>query len=322
MTGAVSDMTSKKFLLDNVVWMIIVFSILAGFLNPFFLSEGNLQNVLVQATTLGVLVLAVSFTLLIGEIDLSVVGNLVFSSMIGAYAMQQFGVHWTLAVLITIIAGVLVGLLNGYFVAYLRMNSLIATLAMGLFLQGAVLGATQARTMVVTDEGYSYLGSATIGSWPVMPIALFVAYLLAHVVLAYSAWGRNLYATGGNRRAANAAGINVKRARLGAFSASGFLAGVAGFLYTSYLGGVSVTVGSTTLLYAVAAPVIGGVSLFGGRGRVIGMLGGTLLITVIQTGLQLINVSAYYIQMIGGAMILLAIAVDAFRIRSEERGVV
>ncbi|TIS74976.1 MAG: ABC transporter permease, partial [Mesorhizobium sp.] len=156
MTGAVSDMTSKKFLLDNVVWiLIIVFSILAGFLNPFFLSEGNLQNVLVQATTLGVLVLAVSFTLLIGEIDLSVVGNLVFSSMIGAYAMQQFGVHWTLAVLITIIAGVLVGLLNGYFVAYLRMNSLIATLAMGLFLQGAVLGATQARTMVVTDEGYS-----------------------------------------------------------------------------------------------------------------------------------------------------------------------
>lgn len=191
---------------------------------------------------------------------------------------------------------------------------------MGLFLQGAVLGATQARTLVVADEGYSYIGSATIGTWPVMPIALFVTYLVGYVILAHSAWGRNIYATGGNRRAALAAGIDVRRTRLGAFAASGFLAGLAGFLYASYLGGVSVTVGSTTLLYAVAAPVIGGVSLFGGRGRVIGMLGGTLLITVIQTGLQLINVSAYYIQMIGGGMILLAIAFDALRVRREERG--
>ncbi|CDX55279.1 putative ABC transport integral membrane subunit [Mesorhizobium plurifarium] len=314
-------MNGRKFLLDNVVWiLIIVFSLLAGVLNPFFLSEGNLQNVLVQATTLGVLVLAVSFTLLIGEIDLSVVGNLVFSGMIGAYAMQEYGAHWTVAVAVTVLTGTLIGALNGYFVSYMRMNSLIATLAMGLFLQGAVLGATQARTLVIADEGYAYIGSATIGTWPIMPVALFVIYLAAHVVLAYSAWGRNLYATGGNRRAAHAAGINVRRARLGAFAASGFLAGLAGFLYASYLGGVSVTVGSTTLLYAVAAPVIGGVSLLGGRGRVLGMLGGTLLITVIQTGLQLINVSAYYIQMIGGAMILLAIAVDAFRVRGEEQG--
>ena len=104
-----------------------------------------------------------------------------------------------------------------------------------------------------------------------------------------------------------------------AFVTSGLFAGIAGYLYAAYLGGVSVTVGSTTLLYAVAAPVIGGVSLLGGRGRVAGMLGGTLLITVIQTGLQLINVSAYYIQMIGGSMILLAIAIDAFRVRQEER---
>jgi simple sugar transport system permease protein len=316
-------MTGTKLVLDNVVWLLIVlFSILAGLLNPFFLSEGNLQNVLVQATTLGVLVLAVSFTLLIGEIDLSVVGNLIFSSMVGAYAMQNFGMHWTLAVVATLLTGTVIGVLNGFFVAYLKMNALIATLAMGLFLQGAVLGVTQARTLVVVDAGYSYIGSATIGTWPVMPVALLIAYAAAYVILGHSAWGRNLYATGGNKRAALAAGIAVRRTRLGAFAASGLLAGLAGFLYASYLGGISVTVGSTTLLYAVAAPVIGGVSLFGGRGRVIGMLGGTLLITVIQTGLQLINVSAYYIQMIGGAMILLAIAFDALRVRREERGFV
>jgi simple sugar transport system permease protein/ribose transport system permease protein len=107
---------------------------------------------------------------------------------------------------------------------------------------------------------------------------------------------------------------------MSAFIASGLLSGLAGYLYTSYLGGVNVTVGSTILLYAVAAPVIGGVSIFGGRGRVSGMLGGALLITVIQTGLQLINVSAYYVQMIGGGTILLAIALDAIRVRRDEGG--
>lgn len=312
-------MISRKFLLDNVVWLLIIlFSLLAGYFNPFFLTTGNLQNVLVQSTTLGVLVLAISFTLLIGEIDLSVVGNLVFSGMVGAFAMQNFGVHWAPAVALTITAGAMVGLVNGYFVAYLRMNSLIATLAMGLLLQGAVLAATRARTITIADPGYSFIGVAAIGSWPLLPIALLLSYAVVFVALGYSAWGRNLYATGGNRRAALAAGIDVRKVRMQAFVTSGLFAGIAGYLYAAYLGGVSVTVGSTTLLYAVAAPVIGGVSLLGGRGRVAGMLGGTLLITVIQTGLQLINVSAYYIQMIGGSMILLAIAIDAFRIRQEE----
>ncbi len=312
-------MKLRKFLLDNIVWLLIVlFSVLTGYLNPFFLTTGNLQNVLVQSTTLGVLVLALSFTLLIGEIDLSVVGNLVFSGMVGAFAMQNYGMHWMIAVALTIGAGAAVGLLNGYFVAYLRMNSLIATLAMGLLLQGAVLAATQARTVVITNPGYSYIGVASIGSWSVLPIALIITYAVAYLVLGYSAWGRNLYATGGNKRAALAAGIDVKRVRMQAFLSSGLVAGIAGYVYAAYLGGVSVTVGSTTLLYAVAAPVIGGVSLQGGRGRVVGMLGGTLLITVIQTGLQLINVSAYFIQMIGGSMILLAIAIDAFRVRQEE----
>jgi len=310
-----------KLVLDNVAWiLVVVFGILAGLLNPVFVSEGNLQNVLVQATTLGVVVLAVSVTLLSGAIDLSVVGNLLFSGMVGAYALQEFDVHWSVAVALTLVTGSAIGMLNGFFVAYLRMNALVATLAMGLFLQGAVLAVTQARTLVIVDQSYLAIGSTTIGSWPIMPIALFVTYLIGYAVLAHTVWGRNLYATGDDRRKAAARGIAVRRTRLGAFAASGFLAGVAGFLYAAYLGGVSVTLGSTTLLYAVAAPIIGGVSLFGGRGRVIGMLGGTLLITVIQSGLQLVHISVYAVQMVGGVLILLAIALDALRLRREGRG--
>jgi ribose/xylose/arabinose/galactoside ABC-type transport system permease subunit len=310
-----------KFGLDNIVWaLIIIFSLVTGLFNSFFLTTANLQNVLIQATSLGLLVLAVSFALLIGEIDLSVTGNLAFSGMVGALALQHLHVPGVVAIACVIATGAVIGTLNGVFVALLRMNSLITTLAMGLFLQGAVLGITKARTLVIGDASYNYLGSATIGGWPLMPVSLFVAYAAAAVVLTRTQWGRNLYATGGSPGAAIVAGIAVRRVRLSAFVAAGTLGGIGGFLSSTYLGGVNVTVGNSLLLYAVAAPVIGGVSLTGGRGRVAGMLGGALLISVIQVGLQLVNVSAYYIQMIGGAMILIAIAMDALRVRRDVQG--
>ncbi|WP_433472847.1 ABC transporter permease [Spirillospora sp. CA-142024] len=308
-----------RFGLDNVVWaLIIIFSLVTGLFNSFFLTTANLQNVLVQATSLGVLVLAVSFALLVGEIDLSVTGNLAFSGMVGAMLIQHLHIPGVLAILAVVGTGTVIGLLNGVFVAMLRMNSLITTLAMGLFLQGAVLGLTKARTLVIDDTAFTYLGSATVGGWPLMPVALLLAYVAAAVALRRTQWGRNLYATGGSAGASLVAGIPVRRVRLSAFVAAGTLGGLGGFLSASYLGGVNVTVGNSLLLYAVAAPVIGGVSLTGGRGRIAGMLGGALLISVIQVGLQLINLSAYYIQMIGGAMILVAIAVDAVRVRRTE----
>lgn len=306
--------------LDNIVWaLIVVFSLVTGLLNSFFLTTANLQNILIQATSLGLLVLAVSFALLIGEIDLSVTGNLAFSGMVGALLIQHLQVPGLLAIVCTIATGTVIGLVNGVFVALWKMHSLITTLAMGLFLQGAVLAVTKARTLVIDDGVFTWLGSATIGSWPLMPLALIAAYAVAAVVLTRTVWGRNLYATGGSPGAALVAGIAVNRVRLSAFAAAGTLGGLAGFLSSTYLGAVNVTTGSSLLLYAVAAPVIGGVSLTGGRGRVTGMLGGAVLLSVIQVGLQLVNLSAYDVQMIGGAMILVAIAVDTVRVRRTER---
>lgn len=304
------------FVLDNIVWfLLVVISVGAGTFNQFFLSVANLQNILVQATVLGFLSLAVAFTLLIGEIDLSIVGNMVFSGVIGALLMRDTGLPGWAAIAVVIACGTAIGLVNGFGVAVLRMNSLIETLAMGLVLGGAVLAMTESQTITVTDTTFLYVGIEQIGTWPVMPIALVLVYAGAWVVLTRTRFGRRLYATGGNSRAAAAAGIRVNRARLGAFTASGALAGVAAVLQTSYLSGINSTVGSTILLYAVAAPVIGGVSLQGGRGRVIGMLGGVLLITVIQVALQIVNISAYYVQMAGGVMIFIAVLLDSLRVR-------
>jgi simple sugar transport system permease protein len=303
--------------LDNIVWiLLIVFALLANALNPFFLSLPNLQNVLVQATTLGFLGVAIALTLLLGEIDLSVVGILGFSGAVGALAVNS-GWPGPLAILLVLLIGTVIGLVNGVCIAKLKMNSLIETLAMGLTLGGAVLAVTKGRTITIRDPGYTFVGQGSLFGWPIMPLALVLLFVVMVVLLNRTVWGRGLYATGGNQRAAFAAGINVDRVRISAFVLSGLLAGFAGWLATAYLSGINSTVGGDLLLYAIAAPVIGGVSLFGGRGRVLGMLGGILLLTVVQVGLQLVNISAYYVAMVGGAMIFLAVFVDAVRVRRQ-----
>lgn len=304
--------------LNNIVWvLLVVFTIGASFFNPAFATIANLQNILVQATVLGFVALAVALALLISEIDLSVVGVMAFSATVGAWLMVEQGLPTGIAILAILAVGLLIGLFNGFCVAKLRMTALVETLAMGLLLGGAVLAITQGRTISGFPDAFAYMGLGTIGTWPVMPVALVLVYVLAYLALNRTRWGRRLYAVGGNPAAAFGSGINVSRVRLHTFAAAGLLSGCAGFLIASYLGGVNSTMGSNLLLYAVAAPVIGGVSLFGGRGTVLGMLGGVLLLTVIQVGLQIIGIPAFYVQMVGGAMILFAVFIDAVRVRRQ-----
>jgi len=306
------------FALDNIVWLLLVaFVIIATILNPFFFSVANFQNILVQTTTLAFVAVAIGLSMLLGEIDLSVIGILGFTGAIGAVLMEK-GVPGSLAILVVLAVGAFIGLVNGICVAKVRMTSLIETLAMGLLLGGGVLAVTKGRTITISDTSYTWLGQGQILGWPIMPVSLVVLFLALAFVLYRTPWGRKIYATGGNTRAAYAAGIDTERLTIGTFVLGGFLSGCAGWLATSYLSGVTATMGSDLLLYAVAAPVIGGVSLTGGRGRVLGMLGGVLLLTVVQVGLQLTNISAYYVSMAGGMMIFLAVAVDAVRVRRRQ----
>lgn len=303
-------------ILNNIVWMLLVlFAVVGYLLNSFFFSIANMQNILVQATTLGFLAVGIAFTLLIGEIDLSVVGVLGFSGSIGAVAVNA-GVPPFLSILLVVATGGLFGFINGFCVAKLGMNSLITTLAMGLTLTGAVLAITAGTTITISKPGYTFIGTQSIGRWPIMPVALILLFIVVTVVLNRSRWGRSIYATGGNKRAAFAAGVRTTRVRVSAFVVSGLLAGFAGWIFTAYLSGVNSTIGSNILLYAIAAPVIGGVSLTGGVGKVTGILGGILLITVVQVGLQLSSISAYYVAMAGGLMIFVAVLIDVLRVRT------
>jgi simple sugar transport system permease protein len=306
---------SVQWLFQNVVWLwLAALVIVFGVLNPFFFTVSNLQNVLVQATVLGLLALAVSLPLMVAEIDLSIASNMGFSAAIGAIISTRLGMSPAIGVPLGIAAATAIGFFNGLCVTRLRMVSLIQTLAVMIVLQGSLLAVTQGNTISDMPNSFVWIGQYTIGNWPVMPIVFLVALIGMGFMLRKTVLGRSLYATGGNALAANSAGIRVNRVKVIAFTLSGFLSGVAGYLLAAWQMAITSDQGEGFLLYAIAAPIIGGVSVFGGRGGAAGILGGVLLLTVIHVGLAITSVPSFYVQMIGGVLIFVAVAVDAIRV--------
>lgn len=309
-----SSMTG--WILHNVVWIwLIALVVIFGLFNQYFFTLFNLQNIMVQATVLGMIALAMALPLLVAEIDLSIPANVGFSSALGAMANTDLGLPFALAALIGIGAATLIGFFNAICITKLKMVSLIQTLSMMIILQGALLALTQGRTITSLSPGYVWIGQTTLSGWPLMPIVFVLAILGMYVLLRHTVLGRSIFAVGGNQVASNSAGIRVDRVKILSYTIAGFLAGVAGYLLASWQMAITSNQGSSYLLYAIAAPIIGGVSVFGGRGSVIGVLGGVLLLTVIQVGLAIISVPSFYVGMIGGIMIFIAVAIDAVRVR-------
>ncbi|WP_336034626.1 ABC transporter permease [Acinetobacter bereziniae] len=304
------------WILHNVVWIwLIALVVIFGVFNEYFFTIFNLQNIMVQATVLGLLGLAVALPLLIAEIDLSIPANAGFSAAVGAIAYSDWGLPWVIAMLLGLIVGTAIGFFNGWCITRLKMVALIETLAMMIILQGALLALTQGKTLNNFAEGYTWIGQVTIAGWPLMPIVFLLMLIIVGILLKNTVLGRSIYAVGGNPAASLSAGIRVNRVKIMTYTLSGFLAALAGFLLASWQMAITSNQGSSYLLYAIAAPIIGGISVFGGRGNVKGVLGGVLLLTVIQVGLAIVNVPSFYVGIIGGIMIFIAVAIDAIRVR-------
>ncbi|MEM1485128.1 ABC transporter permease [Oscillospiraceae bacterium PP1C4] len=307
----------KDILLNNVVWLLLIFSIIImGIIQPIFFSAQILSNILTQATVLGVLTCAISFAILLGDIDLSLIGTMAFTAAVGTLSLKA-GVPWVLCVGIILSLGLGIGLINGILIAKLKAVALIETLAVKLVLQGAVMAMTEGRSIVDLPDNYKWVGQGRIFGVPFLPIVFIIVYVLIYIVWNKMPFGRSLFAVGGNANSAYVSGIKVDRIKILAFGISGLLAGLAGFLLSGYMGAVTSNFGTAYDMNCIAAAVIGGVSLSGGRGSVQGILGGVLLLTVIQVGLQILGISSFYVTMAGGIMIFLAVLIDAIRLKIQ-----
>jgi ribose/xylose/arabinose/galactoside ABC-type transport system permease subunit len=281
-------------------------------------------NIPMQAAVMGVLTVGIATTILLGDIDLSNVGMMSMSTAIGALLFKNVfvpnGVPGTLAFLVIIACATGFGFVNGLLIAKLKAVSLIETLAMNTTLAGVVMALTKGRSIMLPEADYVWLGQTKLfnNSLPLLVIVLAIVYVIFYFIWRRTALGRSLYAVGGNMHCARVSGINVDRVRIAAFTISGLCSGIAGAMLSSKMGSINSTFGESYTMDIIAAAVIGGTSLQGGVGKIPGILGGVLLLNFVQVGLQVFGVDAYFVKMFTGIIIMLAVLIDALRIRFME----
>ncbi len=320
--------------LDNLIWIILV-GVFIFFVigSDRFLTPINIVNILSAAAVLGVVVVGQTFTLITGNFDLSQESTLGLAALVGLWlivpAMAPYfggslGLPPILAIAVILAMGIGIGYVAGALITYGRMNNFIVTLALLLILRGLMLAFTQGNSVnAIGFEGseiFYWLGHATfpvpwLGNVPVAVLAMLLVFLVGHIILSYRKFGRDIYAVGGNRSAAIASGIDAGRRIRQVYMISGLLAAFAGMMLAGRVASVQVNLGEGFIFTVMAAAVIGGVSLQGGRGTMLGVLGGVLLLSTIDRGLNLMRVDVFVIDVIKGLIILFAMFIDAQRTR-------
>jgi inositol transport system permease protein len=294
-------------------------------LKPQFLSSNNLFNVMRQVSITGLIAIGMTFVILTAGIDLSVGSLLALAGMAAAVvakgtnqntlaldSAQSFGYGVGAAVVAAILVGLAGGLLQGLAITKLGVPAFVVTLGGMTIFRGMTLILSNGGPISTFDETYRFWGQGKIGDVPV-PVILFLLFaLLAHIILRYTRYGRHIYAIGGNPEAARLSGLNVVLLTVSVYVIVGFFAGLGGFVLSSRLNSSEAVAGTGYELTVIASVVIGGTSLFGGEGQVVGTVIGSLLIGVLINGLVLMNVSSYVQQIIIGVIIVLAVWFDRF----------
>lgn len=285
---------------------------IGSLLTPDFLTRANLVNVLGATSALALVVLAESLIVLVGQFDLSLESTFGLAPAVGVMLVISAGSGgpgwaWPAAALAVVVAvGAMIGWINGLLVVRLRLNAFVATLAMLIVLRGVLAGVTRGGSAFALPPSLRTLAAASALGLPISVWFAAASFAAAAFILRYHRLGRALYAIGGSREAARAAGIRVERIVWGVFVIGGVLAAVGGMAAVGYGGAIDAS-GGGMIFTVVAAAVIGGISLDGGKGSILGALAGAMLLGVAQNLLTLAHVPSFWVQAIYGAVILAAL---------------
>ena len=296
----------------NIVYLgfIIIFLFFSAMLwNDGFLSARNLSNIVLQTAPATIMAIGLVFVLSSGEIDLSF-GSIVAVAALTTAVLMQF-VHPLIAVVGGLSVGALIGAFNGVLVAYLSLPSFLVTLATMALFSGVARSMTNLRSVPAIDPFFTGIfGSGKLFGIPSLVIWTFFAVVIGHLIYTSTRFGAHVIATGDNARAAQVSGIRIKNIRLYVLTLSGFCAGLAGVLYTGRIQAARYTLGESDLMTVIAAVIVGGTALHGGKGSVIGALVGSLLMGMLNNGLILMEYSVSQQIIVRGVIILLAVALS------------
>lgn len=299
---------------SNLIISLVVLCLIITFLTPVFLTEQNLMNVLRQASLIAICGIGMVMIILVGEIDLSVGSAQAIIGIVTVSVLNNTG-SFFLALIAALIVGAVIGLINGLLVTQAKINSLIATLGTMAILRGVAMVSTKAVSIQAKVESFADFGTGYWGPFPKPVIIALVLFVAFYYVLNHTAFGRYIYAVGGNSSAANLSGLPVDRIKITVYVLGGVLTALTGVILAARLNSGQPNAGLGFELQVIAAVILGGISLTGGRGTILGAIVGILILSVLSNGLILLNVSSFYHDIARGIVIILAVYVDERRRR-------
>lgn len=299
-----------------IVALIVVVAILS-ITAEGFLALNNITNILLQISTYGIVAFAMTISIIGGEFDLSVGSLMGFITLLFTDIAKKAGVFP--AILLCLAVGVVVGLLNGLMVSKLKMDAFVVTLGMMMFLKGLALTYTDGRPNNFPNDALNAFGNGSFLKIPVITWFFLATFLIVHLVLKFSRFGRNVYATGGNMNVARMAGINVDFYKTMLFVILGFCTAVSSILMSMRLSSGNALYGGDLTMSVIAGIVIGGTSMSGGSGSAVRTFWGMLFIGVLFNGLQRLEIQASWQDVIKGAILIAVIAIDCLMAQKKTR---
>jgi len=307
----------------SVLVALAVLVVIMSVASPYFLEPQNIFNVLRNMSTISIMAIGMTMVIITGGIDLSVGSVLAMTAMLTARLMVQFGMSPWLALLAGLVAGAMVGGINGLIITKVQVNPFITTMGMmsicrGLtYLLASGLVGTVASNMPMRNEALNFLGAGYIGPVPFPVIEMVILVVLGSLFLANTVLGRQIYGVGSNEQASRLSGVDVDRVRLFCYTMAGLLAAYAGVMTAGLLSTAATNAGIGTELDVIAAAVIGGASLSGGEGTVYGAVIGAAIMAVLRNAFVLLGLPVYLQTVSIGVVIILAVALDRLRRRGQ-----
>lgn len=297
----------------GVLIALIIECLIMSLLSPYFLTSNNIFNILRSISVTGIVSVGMTMLIISGGLDLSVGSMVGLGGMISAALMTKLGFNPLISVIIGIGAGVFVGFLISIIVTKLKINSFIVTLGMLSVLRGFTYLIARGSNIFIRSDAVNFLGMGYIGKIPFSPILMVIIVIIGILFLRYTVTGRQIFAIGGNERAARLAGIQVNKIRIIVFIITSSLAAFAGLIAAGMLKSAEMLAGTGLELDVIAAVIIGGASLTGGKGSIIGSIIGAAIMGVLRNGFILLGLP-YEVQIISiGVVIILAVVIDSIR---------
>lgn len=307
-----------NFIKGQAIWIVFFVLVIAFTIaNPRFITGANLMIMLRQVAVWGIASIGMTFVILLGDIDLSTGSIITFVNVLCAYLMVNKGMGMVTAIIITLIASTLIGVLNGFMVSTIGIPALIATFATQTAFSGIALILCNGQPIYGFDKAFKVFGQGKVGPIPVPVIIMVVCFILGSFILNKTYFGRYFYAVGGNIEAAKLSGIRTGRVKYLVFALSGFFAGLAGIVLLSRTNSGMGNAGLGYEFKVITCVVLGGISVSGGYGRMSGVVAGTFIISALNNGMVLMNINSWIQDIVLGVVLVLAVGFDCLQKRKR-----